>query len=286
MDIRIVNTCNNNCLFCLEQSYRNKNPFIPIELLSQKLVCIPNDTTLTFYWWNPLLHPDLIKIIKYARTVWFQHFSILSNTGWITSSLLDELISLWLSTFWFYFHAFHSWYHDIITQGWLNYGLLLKNMELLKNSRIGLKAIIHINNISINSIYRDIILLNKVYGVKEFEFINYFPFDRPYEKYKQILQYDITLKRDKIDQLFRVIKKLNFRANFVKFSRDFFWEYDSYYNYEKWVLSQISDEDILRLDVIDPLLPFCFEEHRCPECFIKDNCRFYDERSSYSSKNM
>jgi pyruvate formate-lyase activating enzyme-like uncharacterized protein len=28
MDIRITNSCNNNCLYCLEQSYRNKDKFI------------------------------------------------------------------------------------------------------------------------------------------------------------------------------------------------------------------------------------------------------------------
>jgi hypothetical protein len=48
--------------------------------------------------------------------------------------------------------------------------------------------------------------LNKKFLVKNFEFVNYFPFDRPYEKYKEMLEYNIETERKNIDKLFLVIE--------------------------------------------------------------------------------
>lgn len=58
--------------------------------------------------------------------------------------------------------------------------------------------------------------------VFEFEFINYFPFDRPYEKYMQnLLEYDILENRENIDKLFLVIK-IVYKSSFCKIFKIFF----------------------------------------------------------------
>ena len=48
MDLRIVNTCNNNCLYCLEQELRTKDKFIPAEIIHTTLLK-HKETNLTFY---------------------------------------------------------------------------------------------------------------------------------------------------------------------------------------------------------------------------------------------
>ena len=66
MDIRIVNTCNNNCLYCLEQSLRQKNKYIEYNKI-QDILKKSQDSNLTFYGGNPLLHPQLKEIISFAK---------------------------------------------------------------------------------------------------------------------------------------------------------------------------------------------------------------------------
>jgi hypothetical protein len=66
---------------------------------------------------------------------------------------------------------------------------------------------------------------------------------------------------------------LKIEANFVKFPRDFFWEYEEFYNFERGIVEQIGDEDRDRLGQWE--VPFCFKEKRCKHCFIKDNCEYY-----------
>ena len=67
---------------------------------------------------------------------------------------------------------------------------------------------------------------------------------------------------------------MNLKVNFVKFSKDFFWDFWDFYDFKNWVLNQIWKEDIERLLCEEK--PFCLEDKRCEYCFIKDKCKFYE----------
>jgi hypothetical protein len=160
----------------------------------------------------------------------------------------------------------------MITNNWISLKNLLENILLIKESWIFYKAIIHTNKQNLSTIANDILVLKKKFFINTFEFINYFPFDRPYDKYKELLEYDIETERTNIDKLFIVIRKEKLKASFIKFPKAFFWKNLEYYNFEKWILEQIWDEDRKRLL---SKTPFCLAENRCESCFIKDNCRTY-----------
>jgi hypothetical protein len=66
---------------------------------------------------------------------------------------------------------------------------------------------------------------------------------------------------------------LQLNVNFVKFPRDFFWKNNDFYNFQKWVLEQIWEEDIEVLYSNE--IPFCKIENRCISCFLKDKCKWY-----------
>ena len=272
MDIRIVNTCNNNCLYCLEWSLRSKKKFVSKDLLFSEINKSTDKSNITFYWWNPLLHPDLLEIIDYCYECWFAWIWLLSNTMWINNKYLEQLITKWLFTFWIYFNSFNKKNHELVNGWWVKYEEYLENLKLLAVSWINLKVIIHINKLNIDTIARDVLILREKYWIINFDFVNYFPFDRPYEN-KELLEYNISESRSSINLLFKVIKKFNLKTNFVKFSKDFFWFYLEFYNYKRWVLNQIWEEDIERFSWTKK--PFCLDENRCDNCFIKDNCNFY-----------
>jgi sulfatase maturation enzyme AslB (radical SAM superfamily) len=183
------------------------------------------------------------------------------------------LMKSWLNSIWFYFNSFDENKQKIITNNWIILKNLLENIILIKNSWIFYKTIIHINKQNISSIANDVLILYKKFLVKNFEFVNYFPFDRPHEKYKDLLEYDIETERKNIDKLFLIIKKEGLNAKFIKFEKNFFWKFVKYYDFERWVLEQILEEDKERLAIKNP---FCLMENRCKACFIKDNCNTYE----------
>ena len=273
MDLRIVNTCNNNCKYCLEQSLRKKENFISVNTIYTQILAEKTRDNITFYWWNTLLHPDILKIVDFCFKILFKWIWLLSNMWTLDKLFLDKLKEKWLNNFWFYFNSFNQKNHELINWYWISYKEFLENLDILSNSWIYIKAVIHINNLNIDTIARDLIILKEKYWVNDFDFINYFPFERPYTN-RHILEYKIIEKRKHIDNIFLIIKKLHLKVNFLKFSRDFFWDFIDYYDYEKWILSQIWKEDIKRLSTNTK--PICLKEKRCEECFIKDNCTFYE----------
>lgn len=272
MDLRIVNTCNNNCLYCLEQSNRTKEEYLDKNRIFSFIDDKKDDEVISFYGWNPLLHPAFEEIVLYCKDNWFKHIWILTNTFSLNKSYLDKLSNAWLTTISFYFNSFDVTIHNKIVNWWINLVEFEKNIELLKESKLNYKAIIHVNKQNIKSLYKDILVLNKKYSVKIFEFVNYFPFDRPYDEYRKLLEYDYVDNKSYINLLFITIIKLELDAKFFKFSKIFFWQFINYYDFNAWILKQIWEEDIERLKEDEP---FCYYEKRCNNCFIKDNCKFY-----------
>jgi molybdenum cofactor biosynthesis enzyme MoaA len=49
MDLRIVNTCNNNCLYCLEKSLRNNEKYISKDLIFDIISKSKDKENITFY---------------------------------------------------------------------------------------------------------------------------------------------------------------------------------------------------------------------------------------------
>ena len=274
MDLRIVNTCNNDCIYCLEQSLRRKDKFLSHEYIFNILKKQKTKKILTFFWWNPLLHPNLLEIIKFSKNIWFQNIWLLTNSYWLDRYDLWNLKKNWLNSFWIYFNSFDKKKHNLIVwKAWIKLKELLKNIKFLKKNKFFIKIIIHINKQNIDTIYKDILILNKKYWINNFEFINYFPFDRPYREFKHILEYSIKKNRQSINMLFLVINKLNLNVNFVKFNKSFFGKYMKFYNFQKWILEQIWEEDKEILNWKD--IPFCRKENRCESCFLIDNCKWY-----------
>lgn len=272
MDIRIVNTCNSNCMYCLEQNLRKKEKFINKQEIFSMIRNNSEKGVLSIYGWNPLLHPDLDEIIQDAKLQGYGSINILTNTRGLSELQLKNLQKVGLTGINFYFHSFSVDVHNRIVNGGIILDELLRNIWYIHAMGFHCKAIIHVNRQNIELLHRDIFILYSKFWIQNIEFVNYFPFDRPYEKYHNILSYDTSDYRDSIDLIFKMVKKLWIQVNFTKFQKDFFGDFTEYYNFKKWVLDQIWEEDYERLDTD---MSICYTPSRCSHCFIKDNCKMH-----------
>ena len=80
MDIRIVNTCTSDCIYCLEQSLRKQKKYKDTHEICKELARQPEKNILSFYGGNPLMHPDLLTIIRFAKRIGYANISLLTNT--------------------------------------------------------------------------------------------------------------------------------------------------------------------------------------------------------------
>lgn len=216
MDLRIVNTCNNNCLFCLEQAYRKKIKFIKKEKIFEILEQEENKDILCFYWWNPFLHPDLEEIIIFARNIWFKNISLLTNTFWLSEEFLKKLKNAWLTGISFYFNSFSEEKQKFLTNSSNSVKNLLKNILLFKKSNFQIKCIIHLNRQNIEETPKNIIILNQKFWIKNFEFVKYHMVSRA-KNFKNFLEFDSFEEEIFFRKIRKISEKLNLNINFKKF---------------------------------------------------------------------
>lgn len=213
MDLRIVNTCNNDCLYCLEQSYRKKTKFIKKEKIFEILKQEKNKEILSFYGWNPLLHPDLEEIIIFAKSIWFQNISLLTNTFWIEEIYLKNLKNSWLNSISFYFNSFSEKKQKFLTNNWISLKNLLKNILIVQKFWLYLQCKIHINNQNIEEIPKDIFILYKKFWIKNFEFIKYHIVSRA-KNFKEVLEFKKNQEKIFHKKIIKISEKYGFNIYF------------------------------------------------------------------------
>lgn len=216
MDLRIVNTCNNDCLYCLEQAYRKKTKFIKKEKIFEILQKEENKEILSFYGWNPLLHPDLEEIIFFAKKNWFKNISLLTNTFWLEEKYLQKLKLVWLNSISFYFNSFSEEKQKFLTNNWISLKNLLKNILIIKKLWLNLNCKIHLNEQNIEDFSKNILILNKKFWIKNFEFIKYHIVSRV-KNFKGFLEFDKEKEKIFFKKIEKILQKLNLQISFKKF---------------------------------------------------------------------
>lgn len=216
MDLRIVNTCNNDCIFCLEQSYRKKTKFIKKEKIFEILKQEKDKEILSFYGWNPLLHPDLEEIIIFAKNIWFENISLLTNTFWIEEKYLQRLKNAWLNSISFYFNSFSEEKQKFLTNNWISLKNLLKNILVIQKIWLNLSCKIHLNKQNFEEIPKDIFILSKKFWIKNFEFIKYHIVSRA-KNFREFLEFNENEEKFFFEKIEKISKKMNLKINFKKF---------------------------------------------------------------------
>jgi len=223
MDLRITNTCDSDCMYCLEQSLRNKQKFIRqkeiYKLLQDQRSNFPWDNIVAFYGWNPLLHPDLWDIILNAKELWFTSISILSNTQGLNKEYLEHLIWMGLTGISFYFHSIHKNTHDLVVQKWISLEELYKNLSLIQKSSIFNTCIIHVHKQNVYSLYKIVAGLYSVYGIRNFEFIKVRMLSRAKKQFQEQLEIQEENEKKHIDNVLKVLNKMKAQYRFIHFSK-------------------------------------------------------------------
>lgn len=216
MDLRIVNTCNNDCLYCLEQAYRKKTNFIKKEKIFEILQKEENKEILSFYGWNPLLHPDLEEIIIFAKNLWFKNISLLTNTFWLEEKYLHKLKLVWLNSISFYFNSFSEEKQKFLTNNWISLKNLLKNILIIKKVWLNLNCKIHLNKQNIEEVPKIIFILNKKFWIKNLEFIKYHIVSRA-KNFREFLEFSQDNEKIFLENILKISTKLNLNTSFKKF---------------------------------------------------------------------
>ena len=117
-EVMITKLCNAKCFFC-SQDHKSR-------ILEKQ----PNDTEiykrilfwkkewywmLGFTWWEPLIHPNILKYIKFWKKIWFDLVRIQTNGIMLWEPwFAKKCVEVWTTLFKFSIHHYKSEIHDYL----------------------------------------------------------------------------------------------------------------------------------------------------------------------------
>jgi radical SAM protein with 4Fe4S-binding SPASM domain len=135
LDIEPTNTCNLRCPFCATTYNRYTQGFMKEEIWKKILdECGRNNLySLKFtYRGEPLLHPDLSKMVRYAKTVGVMDVYFNTNAVKLNESVIRELINAGLDRISISFEGYSKEVYEKYRVG-ASFDHVVKNIEILRD---------------------------------------------------------------------------------------------------------------------------------------------------------
>lgn len=180
--IRIINSCNSKCIFCLD-SYSHNNKTIPSETIKNQ---IKNSFKPWFFnkivisWWEASINPEFEKYIKYANQIWYNKIQTITN--WQKFANLDfckGIVEAWINEITFSIHWHTPELHDYLT--WVPWSFKKALTWLLNIKKFFPEIIVNIdivlNRVNIDFLPEIIKFFNKIW-VYEFDLLQIIPFGK------------------------------------------------------------------------------------------------------------
>ena len=96
---------------------RKRKAFLDRDRILRVLSDEKTDTGITFYGGDPLLHPNITEIVRFCREKGYRKIGILTNTGSLDESGLEDLLENGLNSVGIYFNSFNEEVHKRLTGG-------------------------------------------------------------------------------------------------------------------------------------------------------------------------
>lgn len=297
--VRITNSCNCKCTFCLDQITLNRK----ISNIDEKIV-LKNikdwfkknyNNKIIISWWEASINPKFFEYLNYAKNIWYSKIQTITNwIKWWSFEFCKKAVENWLNEITFSIHWHNQIVHDSLTWIKWSFNNIIKAIFYFKNyfSRIIVNTDIVICKENIENIHKLIVLLKKLW-VYEYDILQVVPFASARENKERILFENIYDFKYNFAKIFEHSKdkKVHMRANRI-FPRLLDWYENLIQNVEKiedeilWEASKSREEDFK-----NKKSHFCYEKFRCNNCYLTFFCEslklfFKDEPAKTIVKNQ
>lgn len=195
----ITALCNNNCKFCLaadmqKDGNRMKDGHRPLSWIENEMKngIIHGFNRLIISGGDPTIHPELVEIIKKAKSIGYKHVQIITNGRMFASiEFLQKCINAGLDEITFSIHGHTAELHDYLTQ--VN-GSFAQTVTAIRNalkSGIIVSSDIVLNKKNYASFPEIVKFLFQI-GIREIDVLHLVPFGNAYS-FKDEMFYDLNM---------------------------------------------------------------------------------------------
>jgi MoaA/NifB/PqqE/SkfB family radical SAM enzyme len=163
IEINIGKACNNKCIFCLSWNtiFKWNIALVEYTIIKDKLDWYYKKwyRSIGFLWWDISIHPDLYKIIKYCKKLWYTEIHVITNAMIFDDyNKAEKLILSWVTRVNISVHSHLEKIEDYLIQ--VPWGLKRK-----------LKALDNFNNLYNKSLLKSSLSINIVLNKQNYKTI-------------------------------------------------------------------------------------------------------------------
>lgn len=271
--LRLAKVCNNGCIFCHDQAVQD-GTMSSLDDAKGKIMSGKRAgySRIVLSGGEATLHPDLARIIGYARSEGFSHIQLITNGRMLSyDHMLRSLVSAGLDEITFSFHGHTPALHDAQTG---RPGSFLQSLRALRLA-LGLDAIVSLDIVANGLNYRYLpamIRYFRSFGVREFDLLQVIPFGRAWENWQK-LKIDPEKFRPRLLSALRWAEKNGTRIWTNRMHPPLLEGYERFIQPSDKLYDETRGEmDIFEKYLQTGVMPFCRGE-RCQYCFLEDYCR-------------
>jgi molybdenum cofactor biosynthesis enzyme MoaA len=210
--VRISNTCNNRCCFCLDSGLVFLDPFVLTDEVCRQIDegRAQGATRLILSGGEASIHPDFTELVRYGRQAGYDRVQTITNGRMFTyERFFREVVDAGLGEITFSLHSHRARIHDQITgvDGGFKQALRALRWGLAEPGLI-VSVDIVINRLNASTLPETVTFFADL-GVGEFDLLHLVPFGRAYcaEEGTVPLAVEPALLRDRLARTFELARQ-------------------------------------------------------------------------------
>jgi MoaA/NifB/PqqE/SkfB family radical SAM enzyme len=273
VNIRITNKCSNDCMFCLEQDLRNDEDsgFDKIVKIIKEQYRDGVDNELIIGGGSPVLRKDLVDIVEFSRRTGYNKIRVIFNGNFEESEISrEDLKNSGITDITLLAHSNEENIHDRLCRRKSSFSELIESVDYF-SGHLDLRICVCVNSLNIEHLPSIVsFFLDK--SIRAFDFLNYFPVERAYDKFDKYLSYDIRKNFKDFQKTFKLLKHANADSWWNRFPEYVFENYEFLIPRKENIRNEITGDEYKLFEkhlLSQKKLP-CFG--RCESCFLKVFC--------------
>lgn len=283
--VRIISSCNNQCLFCLD-SDAHTGKVVPDEEVRAKIrdgfkPGFVNRIILS--GGEASVHPGFIDYIRYAREVGYDRVQTITNgVRYHDRDFCDALVAAGLQEVTFSMHGHTPQLHDYLTGVPGSFQKAVRG--ILNFKKYHPQVILNIDIVVCRPNVRFLADIMRFYmrmGIREFDLLQIIPFGRGFSENRQELFYDLEKNIAHLHEAWKLSREPDMHVWTNRFPPEVFEGFEDLIQDPHKIASETMGEAYAMYNrfICEGTRPDCWGD-RCKACFLKQYCHDFVDKNA------
>jgi len=275
--VRISNTCNNRCCFCLDSDLVFVDPFVMTGEVKRQIDegLAQGATRLILSGGEASIHPDFLELIRYGREVGFDRVQTITNGRMFTyPRFFRQAVAAGLGEITFSLHSHRARVHDQITGVAGAYDQALRALRrALAEPALIVSVDVVVNRLNASTLPETVAFFADL-GVGEFDLLHLVPFGRAFSQDQGTvpLAVEPDLLRDRLARTFDLARRRSLVLWTNRLPPPVLEDYEHLIQDPHKLLDEVRGRHEHMVRLVETGTPLPCRDERCDCCYLIHFC--------------